>query len=133
MKKIVLLLVILAVKNHYNVEHTYYHCIFPLLQNVFYSPKQSICKQILLTYKIEILKIWYDYFKTGNSRVLEPLKATQHTESQTDHQKTLIITTNKMVQTESTENINRDTVTEYKKMAIRTIDECLAVFKTQVK
>lgn len=55
---------------------------------------------------------------------------TQHTESQTDHEKTQIITSNKTVQTE---NVVNTTVKDYNNTEIRSIDECLAVYKTQVK
>jgi len=66
----------------------------------------------------------------GKSRVLETLKNIQHSESQTYEQKTSIITSNKMVQTESNEcKIVSDAIN----MEIRSIDECLAVYKTQVK
>lgn len=77
-------------------------------------------------------RIIYVYiFHTGNSvRVLETLKNIHHTESQTDYQEASILTSNKMVQTESSVS---NIVTEDNNMEIRTLDECLAVYKTQVK
>lgn len=70
-------------------------------------------------------------FHTGNSAcVLETPKNIHHTESQTDYQQPSILTSNKMVQTESAVcNI----VTDDNNKEVRTLDECLAVYKTQVK
>lgn len=66
------------------------------------------------------------FLHTGKS-VRETLK---NTESQTDYQKTSIITSNKMIQTENVESrIIMDTIS----MEVRSMDECLAVYKSQVK
>lgn len=62
-------------------------------------------------------------------RVLETLKNIQHSTSQTDYQETSIMTLNKMVQTEIVES---GIVKDDNNMKIRTIDECLALYKTQV-
>lgn len=62
--------------------------------------------------------------------VLETLKNIHHTESQTDHQQAYILTSNKMVQTETAVS---NIVTDDNNMEVRTFDECLAVYKTQVK
>lgn len=68
---------------------------------------------------------------TGKSVcVLETLKNIHHTESQTDYQQALILTSNKMVQTETAVS---NIVTDDNNMEVRTFDECLAVYKTQVK
>lgn len=62
--------------------------------------------------------------------VIETLKNIQHTESQTYYQKISTITSNKMVQTEYIEN---NIVATNNNTKIRTVEECLVVFKTQVK
>lgn len=61
--------------------------------------------------------------------VIETLKNIQHTESQTYYQKISTITSNKMVQTEYIEN---NIVANDNNTKIRTAEECLVVFKTQV-
>lgn len=64
-------------------------------------------------------------------RVLKTFKNIQHTTSQTDYQKTsIIITSNKMVQTE---NVEYKILANDNNLEIKTIDECLAIYKTQVK
>jgi len=63
--------------------------------------------------------------------VLKTSKNIQHITSQTDHQKiSLIITSNKMVQTENAES---KMISNDNSMEIRTTDECLTIYKTQVK
>lgn len=69
----------------------------------------------------------------GNSlRVIDTHKNIQHTESQTYYQNTSIITSSKMVQTENIES-NIVAGDNDNNVEIRTLDECVKVYKTQVK
>lgn len=72
----------------------------------------------------------YIFFHSDNSNSVL-VKQIQHTETQTDYKKLSTITSNKMVQTRNVDSNIVDT--DNINMEIRTIDECLTVYKTQVK
>lgn len=73
----------------------------------------------------------YNFFlPTGNSvHVLETQKIIKHTESQTEFRKASVYTFNKMVQTE---NVDGKIVIGDNNTEIRTFDECLAIYKSEV-
>jgi hypothetical protein len=64
----------------------------------------------------------------GNS-VHETLKNIQHIKSLTDNQSPAKITLNKMIQTE---DVDSNIIPDENNMEIRTFDECLDIYKTQV-
>lgn len=79
--------------------------------------------------------ILYILHKGYNSvRVMETLENIDQTKNQLDYQQEFIgskVTSNKIVETETTDN--NTVATEENITKIRTLDECLAIYKSQVK